>query len=197
MVGLRLAATAKGAMVAPMGQIIIVAGPPGAGKTTVSNRLAKRTDADLSLCVRTDDTYGYLRKGAVPPWLPESRYQNAVLMHAMATSAAVCACGGYEVYVDGVVGPWLLEPWLNAAKSQELALHYVVLFPDEPTTVARATARTEFGAMTDAGVTANMWRQFVATPPPQGCVLDTTGRTVDETVNAVRVGLAAGRFRVA
>ena len=179
-----------------MGRIIIVAGPPGAGKTTVSNRLAKRSDAALSLCFKADDMYGYLRKGAVPPWRPESRHQNNVLMHAMATSVAVCACGGYEVYVDGVVGPWFLEPWLNAARSQDLALHYVALLPDEATTVARATARTEPGAMTDAGVTTAMWRQFEASPPPPGCAIDTSGRTIDETVTVVREGLAAGRFRI-
>jgi hypothetical protein len=147
--------------------------------------------------MHTDDLYAYVKKGFVPPWMPESRDQNATLMKAMAASAAICAAGGYEVFIDGIVGPWFFEPWVEAAKANMLELHYVVLIPDEPTTVMRASARMNPGAMKDAGVVQHMWRQLQSYDIAERHRLDTTRQDTDETVKSVLAGLAEGRFKLA
>jgi hypothetical protein len=175
-------------------RIVIVSGPPGAGKSTIARRLATRSDEALAVHLHTDDAYGYIRKGFVAPWMPQAQAQNIVVMDAVAATAATFACGGYEAFVDGIVGPWFFDPWLRVAESYSLDLRYVALLPDEAVTVARATARTTPGAMTDEGVVRTMWGHFQTYAPAEGHVLDTTGHSVDETLATIRDGLAAGRF---
>jgi predicted kinase len=179
-----------------MGRIVIVTGPPGAGKSTVARRLARTVEGPLAVHLHTDDFYTYIQKGFVEPWRPQSQAQNVTLMNALAAAAAACAVGGYDVFVDGIVGPWFFEPWLSAARRYALELNYVVLMPDEETAVARGTARTAPGAMTDAAVIRQMCRAFRDSAAPPDGMLDTTGQTSDETVAAVRAGLQSGRFRL-
>lgn len=50
--------------------------------------------------------------------------------------------GGYEVYVDGVIGPWFLERWIMLAE-EGLDIRYIILRPDEETTILRAFERTQ------------------------------------------------------
>jgi predicted kinase len=178
------------------GRIVIVSGPPGAGKSTIARKLATGSPDDLAVHLHTDDFYVYIRKGFVAPWLPESQAQNIVVMEALAGAAATFARGGYEVIVDGIVGPWFFDPWLAQARDHGLDLRYLVLMPDEATNVARATARTAPGAMTDPDVVRTMWAHFQTFASPPGNVLDTTGHAPDESLAAVREGLSAGRFRL-
>ena len=61
------------------GRIVIVAGAPGTGKSTVSAIIAEESDMEKSVYMHTDDFYHYLRKGAIPPHLPESNEQNLIV----------------------------------------------------------------------------------------------------------------------
>lgn len=181
----------------PASRIVIVSGPPGAGKSTIARALAEGSGGPLAVHMHTDDFYVYVRKGYVAPWKPEAQRQNIIVMNALARAAAAYAEGGYEVLVDGIVGPWFFDPWLAAAREYALDLRYVLLMPDEAATVARATARTAPGAMTDAAVVRTMWGHFVNFTSPADNILDTTGQDVGETVAAVRAGLDAGRYGLA
>ncbi|WP_397414730.1 AAA family ATPase [Phenylobacterium sp.] len=181
----------------PKGCVTIVTGPPGAGKSTVARRLAGGTSADLGMHIHTDDIYTYIQKGFVPPWDPASQAQNAVLMDAIAAQAAVCAKGGYDVYVDGIVGGWFFDPWLSAARTHDLGLRYVLLQPNLAATLSRATARTAPGAMTDPDVVGQMWEAFRAFEIDPAHIVDTTGQTIEQTVTLIEAGLKAGRFRLA
>ena len=59
------------------GSMIIITGPPGAGKSTVA-RLVAADQSDPSVLLTGDDFHHYIRQGYVAPWLPESSYQNEV-----------------------------------------------------------------------------------------------------------------------
>ena len=179
-----------------MSRIVIVSGPPGAGKSTVAQRLSQQVAGPLGMHMHTDDIYTYVTKGFIEPWKPESMAQNITLMAAMAAQAAVCAGRGYEVYVDGLIGPWFLDPWREAAGAHAVDLRYLVLRPDLATTLARATARTAPNAMTDPAVVEQMWRAFQGDAVVPDHVVDTTRHTMLETIRGVAEDLEAGRFRL-
>ena len=177
-----------------MSRIVIVSGPPGAGKSTVARGLAESASGPLAMHIHTDDHYAYIRKGFVAPWRPESQVQNKVLMDAMATSTAIYAKGGYEVFVDGIIGPWFFEPWVAAARQNAIDLHYVALLPSEDEAVDRAVARTAADAMTDAAVVRQMWQAFETFAPSPRHVVDTTDQTPAQTMVEVSNRLQAGDF---
>ncbi len=177
------------------GRIIIVSGPPGAGKSTIAQRLAGAAPRATAIHLHTDDFYAYIRKGYVEPWRPESRTQNVVVMTALASASAAFACGGYDVLADGIVGPWFFDPWIDVAASQSLDLRYIILLPEEETCVARATARGP-GAMTNAETVRFMWGQFRALADMGPHVLDTTHLSVDEAVDVLSAGLSGGQYRL-
>jgi predicted kinase len=178
------------------GRIVIVSGAPGAGKSSIAHRLAVDSAADRAVHLHTDDFYAYIKTGFVEPWRPESQAQNLVVMNAIAGAAATFALGGYEVVVDGVVGPWFFVPWRAAAAGHGLDLRYILLMPDEATVVARGTARKAPGAMTDPAVIRQMWRHLRTAELAPGHILDTTGQSLAETAAQVRAGLSEGRFRL-
>ena len=115
------------------GRIIVITGAPGTGKTTTASAVAKESDLEKSVHMHTDDFYHYLSKGAIPPHLPESNEQNLIVIEAFLEAAKRYARGGYDVIVDGIVGPWFLEPWLNIVQEHYIvgfAFGYILLKPD-------------------------------------------------------------------
>lgn len=83
-----------------MGEVIVVSGPPGAGKSTVARALADLYDP--SALVAGDDFFAFLQRGRIDPWLPEADAQNRAVL-----AAAAAACGRlaerFTVVYDGVL----------------------------------------------------------------------------------------------
>ena len=129
------------------GRLLVITGSPGTGKTTTAALLAKESNREKSVHMHTDDFYHYLSKGAVAPHLPESNEQNRVVIEAFLAAAKRFARGGYDVVVDGIVGPWFLEPWKNLAR-ENYEVHYIVLRATKEETVRRAVERSKLDRKT-------------------------------------------------
>jgi hypothetical protein len=112
------------------GWLIVLTGPPGAGKTTVAAILAQRYTPAVHL--HSDDFWRFIRNGAIPPYLPEAHEQNSVVISALAGAAATYTAGGYHVIVDGIVGPWFVDRFCAALDPAPGQVHYVVLVRRRP-----------------------------------------------------------------
>jgi predicted ABC-type ATPase len=139
----------------PMDRVLVVTGPPGAGKSTVARMLARR--ATRSVLVEGDSFFGFLASGGVEPWLPESNEQNEIVTKAAAAATGAFARGGYTTVYDGVVGPSFLPAFVDATGLG--LLDYVVLLPSVETCVRRVATRHGHG-FTDEAATRAMHGEF-------------------------------------
>jgi len=173
------------------GRMIVLTGAPGTGKTTASAMVAEKSELKKSVHMHTDDFYHYLCKGAIAPHLPEADGQNLIVIEAFLEAAKRYARGGYDVIVDGVVGPWFLEPWRGAAR-EGYEVHYVILRAGKEETFKRAVCRSKLDRKANMELVDVMWEQFQNLGTYESNVIDTTGCSPEETVSMIMKKVADG-----
>ncbi len=153
-VALHLAARCKGIM-GGVSDLIVVSGPPGAGKTTVARALSRLFDP--SAVVPGDQFLAFIEQGYIAPWTSPAHRQNEIVTEAAGAAAGRLATGGYTVVYEGVIGPWFLEAFGAAARIP--FLHYAILLPPEPVCLERVHYRADHG-FKDQEATRHMHQQF-------------------------------------
>jgi adenylate kinase family enzyme len=165
--------------------IIIISGPVGAGKTTVSRELVADAPGPVAY-IRGDVFWSFIAK-PVPGRGPRANFKT--IMRGLLRTASAFAGDGYEAIVDFPIPPWFLNA--ARAKMKNAVIDYVVLLPSESVCAARAAARKEC-AISDYAPYQKLYSAF-----------DDAGEfavrkdDIDPVTMAaeIRKGLKAGTFR--
>jgi predicted kinase len=176
------------------GMLLILTGPPGAGKTTVGAIVA--SDSPLSACIHSDWFWTTIVNGHIPPWEPAADAQNRVVIQAATAAGVRMANAGFTVVLDGILGPWHFEPLREELVQCTSPVSYAVLRPDSDTCLARARGRVlespqHRHALTDEGPIRHMWKQFDDLGPIEEFVINSSGIDPRATAMLLRQRLAA------
>lgn len=172
------------------GRVTIVSGPPGAGKTTVGRLLASATPKGVHLV--TDEFYYYI-VNLVPPTEPRSASQNATVLTAAARAAGAYALGGYDVILDGVIGPWFVGLVARELSGASPDVELVVLRASLDDCLARVAPRNEPEM---EPIVRMMHGQLTDSDGFHAYTVDTHGKSVEETMAEITQRRAHGGFRL-
>lgn len=158
--------------------VLVLSGPPGAGKSTAARLVAER--GSPSVCLESDWFWSTIVNGFVQPWLPEAAHQTRVIASAYAAAAARLARGGYFVVLDGVIGPWLMPIVKSEFSEAGVGLVYIILRPTREVAIARGVSRAGqeevvgLPALVDPGPIGELWDRFADLDDSDAIVIDTT-----------------------
>jgi chloramphenicol 3-O-phosphotransferase len=154
----------------------IITGTPGAGKTSLAKRLAAQ--AERGAHIPGDLFFSFIPR-LIEPTDPESHEQNISVVLAMTRAAAALVAGGYDVYLDAVVGPWFLPVVAGELRALEVPIVYVILRLPMDEALRRAKERDQGF---EEKIVRKLHPQFEAVGPYEKHVVDITGLTPDEVL---------------
>jgi predicted kinase len=174
--------------------LLVVSGPAGVGKTTVSRLVAAAFDRSVHL--KTDDFMAAIVSGFVDPNTPEAGPQHEAVGGALAVSAMGFAGDGYTTVVDGHFFPDNVAGLAAAANARGIACHYVVLSAPFDACWERARGRGAGRWPLEQEPVAALHARFGGLALDPRYVVDATG-SAEDARDAVLVAFHAGRLAIA
>jgi predicted kinase len=174
--------------------VLILTGPPGAGKTTTATELVARFPRAVHL--ESDRFFEFIRSDYVEPWRPESSEQNRVVMRIVAEAAARYAAAGYFTVIDGIVIPgWFLEPVRDVLHDAGHRVAFAVLRAPLSVCLARVQER-EGGPGADSGALEQIWQSFADVGEFEENVVELGDEDVEKVTETLTCHLEDGRLLV-
>lgn len=175
-----------------MADILILTGPPAAGKTTAALALADRYDRVAH--VQVDDLRHMITPtGYVHPWGPPESWhrQQALATRNACDLAKNFIAERFAVIIDDVVlGAEELALYVEGLKQASVAVHCVLLMPTLVKCIERNGKRRE-GRLQPERI-ETVWRQFESTPPFAGAVIDSSEMDANATADRLQALTTSG-----
>lgn len=123
-----------------MNQVIVISGPPGAGKSAVARAICERFDR--MLLIEVDELRRWVCAGYRRPWDGDAQAaeQQRLVARAACAVAREAIATRYAVAICDVAGPALAGVYREALEGAAVGAHFVTLLPDLETTLARGAA---------------------------------------------------------
>ena len=169
-----------------MNQVLILTGPPGAGKTSVALALAERFDRMVNVPV--DDLRHWVRAGYRYPWAGDSQAEE---QRRMAADAAVAVTRNavayrYSVIVDDIIIATDAEAYRAGLASLDAEVQFVTLLPSLAQSLRRDASRGVASIPDRVRALHEAFTAAVSAGGQPGAGVDTTDDT-DAHVTADRV----------
>jgi predicted kinase len=174
-------------------QVIIVTGPPGAGKSSVAAALCERFDRMVHIDV--DTLRHMVRAGYRQPWAndQQAEEQRHLAVQNASAIARECVATRYAVVIDDVVPPDAAARYGELLANIDANVHLVTLLPSLDVTAARDAARS--GSISDrVRVLHREFTGWTGSGLQPGVVLDTSADAdAAATADRVQDAVASGR----
>lgn len=171
-----------------MSQVLLLTGPPGAGKTTASKEFAETVGGMWALieqdAIRQLVKAGF--KNPADPWTKETETQMNVSIAICGDMAKRYQQAGINCIIDCFItlDPYVFGKWQAALEG--MAYEIIVFLPKVEKAIAQNNQRLGDDRLSEELV-ASQHEEFSAWQGnPQATVIDTTAMNVSDAVHAIR-----------
>lgn len=165
-----------------MPKLIIITGPPGAGKSTIGKLLAK--NIENSAHVSCDDMRDLIKNGRAGPNDKDWKRQLETGAKNSSIVAKNFLNGGFNVFLDDVICTREIYQIYSKMLKQEKPI-FILLMPSKECVIKRDLTRGENAMKARAIYVYDRFLEFIKEEKSL-IKIDTTNMTPDETINEIK-----------